>query len=528
MSIALNIPASNSTGAASDVSSLDPQKTFVIGGTLAPGEQIVIEATADPAGAAGWAGIAVFAGSQGNTVQTKAIQPASPTAAQSLAPNAVEAVVNWMRVKRISPTTSPSAPTVSVDSTTTATKVFQAIAVPAGTGSGANTDISAQGTSIQATVSGVFGPNEQVLLEGSIDGGVSYDTIFAFTGPGTQARDNCRYSLVRTTRQGVGNSAQTIQLFLGTCTAASGGGGGAAPYNLDPENVDNSLVGPGAVVPYSRGDHVHGLTFSDETTVSSVEPSTTPTSPGVSQWPARADHVHNLADSIGTFGENTILEKLNGAGILKTILQLIAQYNDNTNGSEATAWLIKVLQAGAQVNGQIITGQGTIFPAGFFDGNPANTRTSVALEDQSTGFKKEVGLSDIAAFYAGVRMIAMSVGMLNIPGTFAKVVVGSTNDGSFERTISNDGTVANVGVVGRFGGVETNVEIGSPVLLARAATGGFLDIPVIDDSAGPPTGTPKFGPNKASLCFGRTTLNIYAYDTIGARWLKLSAPMIAA
>lgn len=78
------------------------------------------------------------------------------------------------------------------------------------------------------------------------------------------------------------------------------GGGGPDPYDLDPENVDNSLISPGIVVEYSRGDHVHGLTFSDETPVSSVVSAATPTDPGISLWPARADHVHNLADDIIT------------------------------------------------------------------------------------------------------------------------------------------------------------------------------------------------------------------------------------
>jgi hypothetical protein len=229
-----------------------------------------------------------------------------------------------------------------------------------------------------------------------------------------------------------------------------------------------------------------------------------------------------LASARG-FGATTTIDAPNGADIERQILKLVAQYNSNTDGSEATAWLLKVLQAGAQVNGAIVTGQGTIFPAGVYDGTPANTRASVALEDQGTGFKREVGLTDIAVFYAGVRILAMKLEQLNIPGTFAALTLGATNDGSIERSINALGTVANVSVIGRFNGAITNTVIGPGGLVARGATGGFLDIPIIDDSAGGPTGVPLFGASKASICFGGTSHKLYAYDPVGAAWLATGA-----
>jgi hypothetical protein len=79
------------------------------------------------------------------------------------------------------------------------------------------------------------------------------------------------------------------------CTCDTSGGG-PDPYNLDPELVDNTQIGPGISADYARGDHVHGLAYSDDTLPEDVLPPGGTASAGLSVWPARRDHVHVLAD----------------------------------------------------------------------------------------------------------------------------------------------------------------------------------------------------------------------------------------
>lgn len=291
MAIALNVPASNGIGAASDVSGLDPDKTFVIGGTLAPGEQLVIEGTCDPTGANGWVGVAAFDTRHGGFVAIPPTNLVTPSSGQNLGPGPLNIIVNWMRVKRVSPTTSTTTPTVSVDATVTATQAFQSIPVPAGTGNGANVNVGAQGTNLQATVSGTFGVSEIVALEGSADG-VTFDFLWAFRGPGTQSIPDTRYTFVRASRRGIGNNPQAILMFLGTSSAGAGGGGfpGYSPTAQSTGTANNG----GASPLVSRGDHVHAVGFAIPVDPGDDNPQglKAQLAPGAALFPARLDHVH--------------------------------------------------------------------------------------------------------------------------------------------------------------------------------------------------------------------------------------------
>lgn len=201
MAIALNIPASNSIGTSTNVSALDVNKTFQIGGTFGPNETVVIEGTADPTGVGGWNGIAAFnSPTAGMSLQTNT--PTAP-ANTNLIDQPIQCVVAFMRVRRTSPlTVTGFAPTVSVDASSVATKNFVALTVPATNGVGATTDVSTFGPILQFSVDGVFGPNELITIEGSQDS-VNFDAIQSFnTGFPQLEIIRGRYNTLRVRRSG--------------------------------------------------------------------------------------------------------------------------------------------------------------------------------------------------------------------------------------------------------------------------------------------------------------------------------------
>jgi hypothetical protein len=201
MSIALNIPASNAVGVASNVSALDVNKTFQVGGTFGPNESVVIEGTADPAGLAGWNGVASFSSpTAGASLPT---QTATAPGAVNLIDQPIQSVVAFMRVRRTSPLNVIGfAPTVSVDASSVATKNFVALTVPAGNGVGAITDVSTFGPILQFTIDGVFGPNELITIEAAQDG-VVFDAIASFNSGFPQLEIvRGRYNSVRVRRSG--------------------------------------------------------------------------------------------------------------------------------------------------------------------------------------------------------------------------------------------------------------------------------------------------------------------------------------
>lgn len=203
MAIALNIPGTNAVGAATNVSALDVNKTFQVGGTFGPNESVVIEGTADPTGVGGWNGIASFSSPTAGfslSVQT----PTNPGGLFPLIDQPVQCVVAFMRVRRTSPLqVTGFAPTVSVDGSSVATKNFVPLNVPAGNGIGATTDVSTFGPILQFTLDGVFGPLELITIEGSQDS-VNFDPIQSFNSGFPQLEIvRGRYNTLRVRRSGL-------------------------------------------------------------------------------------------------------------------------------------------------------------------------------------------------------------------------------------------------------------------------------------------------------------------------------------
>lgn len=199
--IALNIPASNGTGTPSDVSALDPDKTFIVGGTFGEGETLVIEGTADPTGATGYNGIAAFT----SPTQGLAMNPNTPTAppATLTIGTPVTCVVAWMRTRRVSGLMIVgAAPTVIVNADSLATKNFAAFVVPSGNGVGTALAVNAFGPFIQFTIEGTFSASEVITVEGSEDG-TTYNTIAAFnTGKPSLTILRGKYLFMQVRRRG--------------------------------------------------------------------------------------------------------------------------------------------------------------------------------------------------------------------------------------------------------------------------------------------------------------------------------------
>jgi hypothetical protein len=239
----------------------------------------------------------------------------------------------------------------------------------------------------------------------------------------------------------------------------------------------------------------------------------------------------------GTFGEDTTLQKANAAATLKKILELIAAYTNNAAGVEASSWTIKVLQAGAQVAAQIIAGLGTLFPAGNFDGTPANTVCGVAVGTVDFGMNKFVGGSQLAFSVNGREAFFLtktsgSDGNLEIDGTFANITLGG--DVLVTRSVDATSSQSNLSLVGKFGSAVTDVVIGPNAVVGNGDNGGFLQLPTM---AGLPTGTPLANTGKHPIVIANTANGpgeLTQYDTGGVTWraftgvLKFSGSIIGA
>src|SRR6266436_3600826 len=176
--VVLNIPASNATGTPSSVALLDPEKTFLVGGTFGDNEQIVVEGTADPTGVAGYDGIASFSSPSSGLVMNPLLPTAPPI--PLLIGQPVVSVVAFMRVRRTSPVQVTGAnPTISVNGDSLAAKNFATLPVPTGNGVGAVLPVGAFGPNIQFTVDGTFGPGEIITVEASGDG-TTFNPIASF------------------------------------------------------------------------------------------------------------------------------------------------------------------------------------------------------------------------------------------------------------------------------------------------------------------------------------------------------------
>lgn len=223
-------------------------------------------------------------------------------------------------------------------------------------------------------------------------------------------------------------------------------------------------------------------------------------------------------DPTPSFGQDTLIQQGNAAAILKTIWEGIAAYTSSVNGAEASNYTIKVLQAGAQVNAQVIAGLGTLFPIGFYDGTPANTICGVAVGDVGTGIRKFVGGSRLAVDVLGTECAYFNPAggncSLEMQGTFSSVLFGG--DCSVARSVDATSAQANLSVIGKFGAAVTDVVIGADGVLANTAVGGFLQMPTC---AGVPTGAPKLNVGKGAIIVGNTGAAAHIYFNFGAGWI---------
>ena len=220
-----------------------------------------------------------------------------------------------------------------------------------------------------------------------------------------------------------------------------------------------------------------------------------------------------------SFGENTSILKANAAAILKTIWQGIASYISNVNGAETSQWTLNVLQAGAQVAGQVITGLGTIFPDGVFTGVIAETRASVALGVAGTGIRRFAGLNAIAFDVAGREIAyigddtANGTGHLRLLSTFARILLG--DDCMIRRSVDTTSSQSNLELSASFAGNPTDVVIGVPGASANGANGGFLQMPTMP---GIPTGAPLENTGKFCWVIANTAVAAQLYTWKGAAW----------
>jgi hypothetical protein len=253
------------------------------------------------------------------------------------------------------------------------------------------------------------------------------------------------------------------------------------------------------------------------TTVTSTDGSITVTNPGGPTTNLKAN---------GTFGEDTVLQKNNAAATLKNILELIAAYTNNATGVEASKWTIKVLQAGAQVAAQVIAGLGTLFPAGTFDGTPADTVCGVAVGSVDFGMNKYIAGGQLAFSVNGRESFFLtktsgSDGNLEIDGTFANITLGG--DAGIARSVDATSSQSNLSLLGKFGSVVTDVVVGPNAALGNTDNGGFLQLPSMP---GIPSGVPLLNTGKRAIAVVQTALQeqLAVCNSAGA-WKVLSAIM---
>jgi hypothetical protein len=198
----LLVPSGEGVGASSNVSTLGPERTFVIDGVIAGGEVVVVEGTCDPTGVAGWGPIVASNSSDGGR-------------------KTLLHVGAFYRVRRTFAQVSNS-PTVSVAADSGAANTFVSMNVPAQPGVtsfGTSTNVSVLGSAFSLSIDGAIAPGEQVILQGS-DTGSQWNGIDFYTSPQVGARYySAAFGFVRIGRAQAGPA--TIQVFLGVSTGAN-------------------------------------------------------------------------------------------------------------------------------------------------------------------------------------------------------------------------------------------------------------------------------------------------------------------
>ena len=226
------------------------------------------------------------------------------------------------------------------------------------------------------------------------------------------------------------------------------------------------------------------------------------------------------------FGADVSIEQENAAGDDVRTLHLVNNFTEKAAGAEVSDWTGTVLFGGAEVQAFKFGGQGAVFPAGFFDGFPADLVAGVALGDDQTGFLKVHNPGDgldylFAAVEGNIVWTAVyeptaGSAVVDAPGVFGKATLGG--DCFIQRVVSGDGAVANLRLQGEFSGSPTDVVIGPDGTYAISVHGGYLQVPLLDD---PPTGDVHLNPGKGAVCLVRTDSGPRWYQNVtgsGGDW----------
>jgi hypothetical protein len=230
----------------------------------------------------------------------------------------------------------------------------------------------------------------------------------------------------------------------------------------------------------------------------------------------------------GGFGPDTIIFQKNAANAFVRTLELVNTLTISAPGAEESILDILLLHGGAQVTAQHITGLGTLFPAGLFDGVPANTVCSVGFKEKGTGFRWMTpggGFSAIGIDISGDEIgtldfrtaLGFDGGRMRLLGTTPSYVVGD------RWTIGNvfNGVNLNLQIL-QSGGQTNDIVLGSNTARTGAENVGYSQVQAYA-AAGKPTGTPTIATGHFALTYNTTTKKIEVYDAINAVWLETAA-----
>jgi hypothetical protein len=229
----------------------------------------------------------------------------------------------------------------------------------------------------------------------------------------------------------------------------------------------------------------------------------------------------------GGFGPDTIIFQANAAGALVRTLELVNTLTISAPGAEESTWDINLLHGGAEVTAQHIGGLGTIFPAGFFDGNTANTICSVGLFEAGTGLRFiDIGggihaiafdaQGTEAGYFDANSLLGFGGGRMRILGTTPSLVLG-------DRWTVGNTFAGNVDwQVLQTGGQTGDMILGKPIARTGIEAIGYVQAPAYA-AAGKPAGVPTINLGHFALTFNTTTKKLEVYDAINAVWSETAA-----
>jgi hypothetical protein len=207
----------------------------------------------------------------------------------------------------------------------------------------------------------------------------------------------------------------------------------------------------------------------------------------------------------GGFGSDTIVTLPNVATTQVQALRLTTTLTNNGVGTEASNWVVNLLNAGAATPALDIRPASTRFPAGgattpsvAFQGSAAANTTGIYYDSGNTAL--------------GIVTNGTLLGTLNATSWTNQAALGQmfVVDGGFRR-IGPNGDIQIITL--------HDVVIGSSAALATNATAGFLQIPTC---AGTPTGTVAAITGKACLVYDTTNFKL-ALSTGGGTWKQTAA-----